>query len=206
MLPSLSRLTSTLRRLASPLSSHGPWRIDHLVLPVDDAHLLSLLAELNEIAFRAEQVEGMVVALADASPDLAIALWERFRTWDRDNWRHPSPIQPSVVQADSRKAIDGDGDPRGDPAALGAWRAAMALYRLRRLAHTVDGVPSEVMLRTAAMARRHEALLRDGVDGHARTWLDAWAVAAGEAFEVDLVRVRHGPTGVTLEAAIRRPA
>jgi len=206
MLPSLSRLTSVFRRLASPPPAHGPWRIDHLVLPVDDTHLLALLSERNEIAFGAEQVEGMVIALAGASPDLAIALWERFRAWDRANWRQPLPMSAGAAPVDSGAAINNGGDPLGDPIALGAWRAAMALHRLRRLALTVHGVPSEVMLRTAAMARGHEALLRDGVDARARAWLDAWAVEAGEAFEVDLVHVRHGQTGITLEAAIRRPA
>jgi hypothetical protein len=201
----LSRLKSALDRLTPFKTPHGPWRIDLLTLPVEDFEFVALVEERSEIASRAKQLEELLMALADASPDLSIAMWERFRDWARSNSRH-ALLSASGISGEAKGSeMPSELARVADPMAFGCWRARMALLALHRLAQAVEAVPSEMMIRTAKLARGHETLLRHAIEKQARDLVESWATKTGDRFEVDLIHVRHGRTGVTLEVSIRRP-
>lgn len=195
----------------------GPWRIDSLELRVIDPELQVFLAEHRLSADFASRLDGYVTASPGASPDTAIALWQRFEAVYRGAVKSSAAdlamLGPALrargeplASSDPETAMDRLKDSPTLLDTLGTWRAATQLVIAVRLVQGQARTPLIVMHRVWEMVALYalvtEGLAEEGAQRH----VERWRADRGETFEIDRVFCHVDATGVQLRAVIRRPA
>lgn len=195
---------------------HYSWRLVGKDLEVEDPEFVKMLAEKHEATNFVTRLTAFTEVIGSAKPDLAIRIWERFRTMVR-TVNQSSRDDHASLQTYRKEA----GDPRPDPykapsteelggdvkamAILGRWKAAVTFRSTAMLIQTQATTPTAVLRQTRGLMVSYETDLDRRIQDRARTAVYAWLDQKQVKFKIDCLFVRQHGSKTLIRAIIRRP-